>query len=344
MEHAQEHNYAVPAFNINNMEQMLAVLAAADRTGSPCIIQASAGARKYANDKVLRHLMLAAVEMYPSLPICLHQDHGASPDVCRSAIENGFTSVMMDGSLDAESKPSSFEYNVKVSKEVVDFAHPKGVSVEGEIGVIGSLETGSGEKEDGHGAEGKVDKSKLVTDPAEAAAFVKATNVDALAVAIGTSHGAYKFTRKPDGEILAIDTVKKIHEKIPGTALVLHGSSSVPQHLLEIINKFGGKIPETYGVPVEDLQRAIKFGVRKINVDTDLRLAATAAIRQLFHDKPAEFDPRKYLGLSKDAMQVICEQRYEEFGAHGKAADIRVISLADMAKRYASGELDAKIV
>ncbi|MDR1009431.1 MAG: fructose-bisphosphate aldolase class II, partial [Rickettsiales bacterium] len=300
LDHASEHNYGIPAFNINNMEQMLAVLAAAERTQSPCIIQASKGARAYANDKVLKHLMMAAVEMYPALPICLHQDHGPTPAVCKSAIENGFTSVMMDGSLDEAGAPSTYDYNVRVTGEVVGFAHPVGVSVEGEIGVIGSLETGKGDKEDGFGAEGVVSRDKLVTNPDEAAKFVAATRLDALAVAIGTSHGAYKFTRKPDGEILSIETVKKIHERLPNTALVMHGSSSVPQDLLEEINSYGGKIPETYGVPVEEIQRGIKYGVRKVNVDTDLRLAATAAIREVFFKNPAEFDPRKYLAPARD--------------------------------------------
>ena len=343
LDHAAEHGYGIPAFNINNMEQMLAVLAAAERTGSPAIIQASKGARAYANDKVLRHLMLAAVEMYPDLPICVHQDHGPAPSVCKSAIENGFTSVMMDGSLDLESRPASYAYNASVTREVVEFAHPLGVSVEGEIGVIGSLETGSGEKEDGFGAEGKIARDKLVTDPGEANRFVADTRIDALAVAIGTSHGAYKFTRKPDGEILSIETVKLIHEKLPDTALVMHGSSSVPQELLDEINEYGGEIPETYGVPVEEIQRGIKYGVRKINVDTDCRLAITAAIRRVFSEHPAEFDPRKYLKPAIEKMQALCEARYEQFGANGRAGSIRPISLEAMAARYASGELSPKI-
>jgi fructose-bisphosphate aldolase class II len=343
LDHAGEHGYGIPAFNINDMEQMLAVLAAADRTGSPVIIQASKGARAYADDRVLRHLMLAAVEMYPALPICVHQDHGPTPAVCRSAIDNGFTSVMMDGSLDGDGRPSTYGYNVGVTREVVGFAHPAGVSVEGEIGVIGSLETGGGEKEDGQGLSGKTDRGKLVTDPDEAAMFVAATNLDALAVAIGTSHGAYKFTRRPDGEILSIETVRLIHAKLPHTALVMHGSSSVPQELLEEINRYGGNIPETYGVPVEEIRRGIKYGVRKVNIDTDCRLAITAAIRKVFATMPAEFDPRKYLKPAMDGMQALCESRYEEFGTAGKAAGIRPIPLSDMAKRYASGELDAKV-
>ncbi|MDR0367066.1 MAG: fructose-bisphosphate aldolase class II [Rickettsiales bacterium] len=340
LDHAAERDYAIPAFNINNMEQMLAVLGAADRTRSPVIIQASKGARAYANDKVLRRLMQAAVDMYPSLPICLHQDHGPTPAVCESAVENGFTSVMMDGSLDLESRPSSFEYNVGVTSEVVGFAHPAGVSVEGEIGVIGSLETGRGEKEDGFGASGRVEKSRLVTDPDEAARFVAATGLDALAIAIGTSHGAYKFTRRPDGEILAVDIVKKIHDKLPNTALVMHGSSSVPQDLLEEINRYGGDIPETYGVPVEEIQRGIRFGVRKVNVDTDLRLAMTAAIRKVFSTMPAEFDPRKFLKPAMDNMQNVCEQRYVEFGAAGHAGQIKPVPLDEMARRYAAGEYE----
>ncbi|MDR1477303.1 MAG: fructose-bisphosphate aldolase class II [Rickettsiales bacterium] len=343
LDHASERGYAIPAFNINDMEQMLAVTAAAARTDSPVIIQASKGARAYADDRVLRHLMLAAVEMYPDIPICVHQDHGPTPAVCESAIENGFTSVMMDGSLDGVGAPATYDYNARVTREVADYAHPRGVSVEGEIGVIGSLETGGGEKEDGHGLSGKVDRSKLLTDPAEAARFVADTKIDALAVAIGTSHGAYKFTRKPDGEILSIETVKLIHERLPDTALVMHGSSSVPQEFLEEINRYGGKIPETYGVPVEEIRRGIKYGVRKVNVDTDCRLAITAAIREVFAKAPAEFDPRKYLKPAMDKMQALCERRYEEFGAAGHAHSIKPIPLSDMAKRYASGELAPKI-
>ena len=339
-EKSMKEHFAIGAFNINNMEQMLAVLAAANKCNAPVIIQASKGARAYANDKVLKHLMMAAVEMYPNLPICLHQDHGPSVSVCASAIANGFTSVMMDGSLTPDGKPSSFEYNADTTRKVVDIAHPLGVSVEGEIGVIGSLETGKGEKEDGFGAEGTVSKDKLVTNPDEAAKFVSATHVDALAVAIGTSHGAYKFTRKPDGEILSIETVKLIHEKLPNTALVMHGSSSVPQDLLEEINKYGGAIPETYGVPVEEIQKGIKYGVRKVNVDTDLRLACTAAIRKVYAENPAEFDPRKYMKPAMEKMQAVCEARYEQFGAAGHADKIKPISLLDMAKRYESGELD----
>ena len=343
LDHASEHGYGIPAFNVNNMEQVLSILAAAKKTNSPVIIQASKGARAYANDAVLKHLMLAGAEMYPELPICVHLDHGPAPSVCYSAMTNGFTSVMMDGSLDKEGKPASHEYNASVTKEVVNVAHAVGVSVEGELGCIGSLESGKGEKEDGHGFEGKVDKSKLLTDPDDAVKFVSETNVDALAVAIGTSHGAYKFTRKPDGAILSIDTVKKIHAKLPNVALVMHGSSSVPQELQDIINEFGGQMPQTYGVPVEEIQEGIKYGVRKINVDTDLRMAMTGAIRRLFVEKPSEFDPRKYLKPAMEAQQKVCEARYEQFGAAGHAGQIKPISLADMAKRYAAGELNAKI-
>lgn len=344
LDDAAEHNYGIPAFNVNNMEQVLAILAAAKKKNAPVIIQASKGARNYANDAVLKHLMMAGVEMYPELPICVHQDHGSSSDICFSAIMNGFTSVMMDGSLTPDGKPTTHEYNAKITETVTSVAHPVGVSVEGELGCIGSLETGKGEKEDGHGFEGAIDKSKLLTDPDDAVRFVMETKVDALAIAIGTSHGAYKFTRKPDGAILSIDTVKKIHQKLPYTHLVMHGSSSVPQYLQDIINTYGGQIPQTYGVPVEEIQEAIKHGVRKVNVDTDLRMALTGAIRKIFTENPAEFDPRKYLKPAMDAMQAVCEARYEEFGAAGKAAHIKPISLSDMAKRYKSGELNPKIV
>lgn len=344
LDHAAEYSYGVPAFNINNMEQMLAVLAAAKKTNSPVIIQASKGARAYANDAVLRHLMMAAVEIYPELPICLHQDHGSSVPVCISAITNGFTSVMMDGSLLADGKtPATHEYNAKVSKQVTEFAHMVGVSVEAELGCIGSLETGKGDKEDGHGFDGKLDKKSLLTNPDEAVSFVKETNVDALAVAIGTSHGAYKFTRKPDGAILSIDTIKEIHKRLPTTHLVMHGSSSVPQDLQDIINAYGGNMPQTYGVPVEEIVEGIKHGVRKVNVDTDLRMAITGSIRKLFAEKPAEFDPRKYLKLGMDAQQRVCEERYAQFGAAGNASKIKAMPLSDMAKLYADGKLDQKI-
>ena len=343
LDDAAEKGYGIPAFNVNNMEQVLAILAAAKKKDAPVIIQMSKGARAYANDAILKHLMMAGVEMYPDLPICVHQDHGPNPGVCFSAMMNGFTSVMMDGSLTPDGKPATHEYNAEVTSKVTDVAHQIGVSVEGELGCIGSLETGKGEKEDGHGFEGAVDKSKLLTDPDDAVKFVKETKVDALAVAIGTSHGAYKFTRKPDGAILSIDTVKKIHEKLPTTHLVMHGSSSVPQDLQDIINEFGGKMPQTYGVPVEEIQEGIKYGVRKVNVDTDLRMAMTGAIRRVYATKPEEFDPRKYLKPAMDAMQVVCEQRYEQFGAAGHGSSIKPISLADMAKRYASGELNPQI-
>ncbi|MDD4520027.1 MAG: fructose-bisphosphate aldolase class II [Alphaproteobacteria bacterium] len=344
MDHAAEYGYGIPAFNVNNMEQILAVMAAAQKTQSPVIIQASKGARGYANDAVLKHLMMAGVEMYPDLPICLHQDHGPSQKVCYSAMMNGFTSVMMDGSLEADGKtPASFDYNADVTAEVTGVAHGVGVSVEGEIGVIGSLEKGEADKEDGHGAEGKLTKEQLLTNPEDAVEFVKRTNVDALAVAIGTSHGAYKFTRKPDGAILSIDTIKKIHAKLPNIALVMHGSSSVPQDLQDIINQYGGNMPQTYGVPAEEIQEGIKHGVRKVNVDTDNRMAMTGAIRKVFAEHPAEFDPRKYLKPAMEAMEKLCMKRYEQFGAAGQASKIKPISLKDMAARYASGELDAKI-
>ena len=343
LDDAAEKGYGIPAFNVNNMEQVLAILAAAKKKDAPVIIQMSKGARAYANDAILKHLMMAGAEMYPDLPICVHQDHGPTPSVCFSAMMNGFTSVMMDGSLTPEGTPATHEYNAEVTSKVVEVAHQIGVSVEGELGCIGSLETGKGDKEDGHGFEGAVDKSKLLTDPDDAVKFVGETKVDALAVAIGTSHGAYKFTRKPDGAILSIDTVKKIHEKLPNTHLVMHGSSSVPQDLQDIINEFGGKMPQTYGVPVEEIQEGIKYGVRKVNVDTDLRMAMTGAIRRVFATKPEEFDPRKYLKPAIEAMQAVCEERYEQFGAAGHGSSIKPISLSDMAKRYIAGELDPKI-
>ena len=345
LDHASEFGYGIPAFNINNMEQMLSVLAAASEKDAPVIIQASKGARAYANDKVLHHLMMAAVEMYPNLPICVHQDHGPSYEVCLSAMANGFTSVMMDGSLEADGKtPSSFEYNRDVTKKTVETAHYLGISVEGEIGVIGSLETGKGDKEDGHGFEGAIDKEKLVTNADDAARFVKETEVDALAVAIGTSHGAYKFTKKPTGDILAIEAVKKIHARIPNTPLVMHGSSSVPQDLQDEINKYGGKMPQTYGVPVEEIVQGIKYGVRKVNVDTDCRMAITGAIRKVFSENPAEFDPRKYLGSAMKEMQKVCALRYEQFGAAGNASKIKAIPLTEMAARYKKGVYTPKVL
>ncbi len=344
LDHAAENDYGVPAFNINNMEQMLAIMAAADKTDSPVIMQASRGARKYANDIVLTHLIEAAVEMYPHIPVCMHQDHGNNPATCMSAITNGFSSVMMDGSLEEDAKtPASYDYNVETTRTVTEMSHMVGVSVEGELGCLGSLETGEGDKEDGHGFEGKLDKDMLLTDPDEAADFVAKTKVDALAVAIGTSHGAYKFSRKPTGDILAMDTVKKIHERIPGTHLVMHGSSSVPQELQDIINANGGEMPQTYGVPVKEIVIGIQHGVRKINIDTDNRMAITGQIRKVLAENKVEFDPRAYLKPAMAAMQALCEDRYERFRTAGNASKIKVIPLADMAERYRSGSLDPKI-
>ncbi|MBF0165350.1 MAG: fructose-bisphosphate aldolase class II [Magnetococcales bacterium] len=344
LDHAAEHNYGIPAFNVNNMEQVRAILRAADETDSPVILQASAGARKYAGEAFLRHQILAALEVYPHLPVVMHQDHGQSPAVCYAAIRSGFTSVMMDGSLREDGKtPASYDYNVATTAKVVEMAHAIGVSVEGELGVLGSLETGKAGEEDGHGAEGTLNKERLLTDPDEAARFVAATKVDALAIAIGTSHGAYKFSRKPTGEILAIDRIKQINARLPNTHLVMHGSSSVPQELLAIINAHGGSIPETYGVPVEEIQVGIRHGVRKINIDTDLRLAMTGAIRKVFADKPAEFDPRKYLRPAEDAAYRVCKERFEQFGCAGNASRIRIIDLETMAAEYAAGRLDPSI-
>jgi fructose-bisphosphate aldolase class II len=321
LDHAAEHNYGVAAFNVNNMEQIQAIMEAARETDSPVIIQASRGARAYSQDAYLRHLMLAAVELYPQIPVCMHQDHGNSPATCLSAIENGFTSVMMDGSLKEDGKtPASYEYNVEVTRKVVQLAHPCNVSVEGELGCLGSLESGEGEQEDGHGAVGELTRDQLLTDPDQAAEFVEATGVDALAVAIGTSHGAYKFTRKPTGEILAMDRIEAIHKNLPNTHLVMHGSSSVPQHLQDIINQYGGKIRQTWGVPVEEIQRGIQHGVRKINVDTDNRLAMTGAIRQVLIETPEKFDPRDYLKPARDAMKKVCIDRMVAFGQAGNAS------------------------
>jgi len=344
LDHAAEHGYGVPAFNINNMEQGLAILEAADAVDGPVIIQASRGARSYANDIILKHLIDGLAEMYPHIPICMHQDHGNNEATCATAIQYGFTSVMMDGSLMADAKtPADYDYNVRVTRAVVDMAHWVGASVEGEIGVLGNLETGMGEKEDGHGFEGKLDHSQLLTDPEQAVAFVKATEVDALAIAMGTSHGAYKFTRKPDGDILAMNVIEEVHRLLPNTHLVMHGSSTVPQELQDIINKYGGEMPQTYGVPVEEIQRGIKNGVRKINIDTDNRMAMTGAIRKVFAENPGEFDPRKYLKPAQEAMRAVCRQRLEEFGAAGMASKIKPLPLSAMAKRYASGELAPKI-
>ncbi len=344
LDHAAEYGYGVPAFNVNNLEQMRAVMEAADKTDSPVIIQASAGARKYAGSAFLRHLILAAIEEFPHIPVCMHQDHGVSPGVCQRSIQLGFSSVMMDGSLGEDGKtPTDYDYNVRVTKTTVDFSHACGVSVEGEIGCLGSLETGMMGEEDGHGAEGKLDHSQLLTDPEEAARFVRDTQVDALAIAIGTSHGAYKFSRPPTGDTLAIARVKEIHARIPNTHLVMHGSSSVPQEWLKIINDNGGNLGETYGVPVAEIQEAIKHGVRKVNIDTDLRLAATGAIRQFLTKNPKEFDPRKFLAESTKAMGQICHDRYEQFNCAGHASKIKVLGLEAMTKRYSSGELAAKI-
>ncbi len=344
LDHAAENGYGMPAFNVNNMEQVHAIMEAADKTNSPVIMQGSAGARGYAGEPFLRHLISAATEMYPHIPVVMHQDHGSEPAVCLRSIQSGFSSVMMDGSLEADGKtPASFEYNVGVTAEVVKMAHAGGVSVEGELGCLGSLETGEMGEEDGHGAEGKLDLDMLLTDPEEAAEFVKQTNVDALAIAIGTSHGAYKFTQEPTGEILRIDRIKEIHERLPNTHLVMHGSSSVPQEWLKIINDFGGDMGQTYGVPVAEIQEGIKNGVRKVNIDTDLRMASTGAVRRHLTENPANFDPRKFLKESTDAMRDICAARFEAFGSAGQADKISVSSLDTMSQRYVSGELDANV-
>ena len=343
LDHAAEHDYGLPAFNINNMEQGLAIMEAAEQVNAPVIIQASRGARSYANDIVLARLIDALVELYPQIPVCMHQDHGNSEATCATAIQNGFTSVMMDGSLKADGKtPADYEYNVAITKRVTDMAHWVGASVEGELGVLGSLETGMGEKEDGHGFDGKLDHSQLLTDPDQAVDFVQKTQVDALAIAMGTSHGAYKFSRKPDGAVLAMNVIEEIHRRLPNTHLVMHGSSSVPQDLQDIINQYGGQMPQTWGVPVEEIQRGIKHGVRKINIDTDNRMAITGAIRKVFAEKPGEFDPRAYLKPAKEAMRKVCIQRFQEFGAEGMADKIKPLPLSVMAKRYASGELAAQ--
>lgn len=344
LDHAAEHDYGLPAFNVNNMEQVQAIMTAADTTNSPVILQGSAGARSYAGEPFLRHLILAAIEQYSHIPVCMHQDHGASPDICLRSIQSGFSSVMMDGSLMADAKtPSSYEYNVDVTRQVVQMAHAGGVSVEGELGCLGSLETGEMGEEDGHGAEGKLDMDQLLTDPDEAADFVKQTGVDALAIAIGTSHGAYKFTQEPTGKILRIDRIKEINARIPSVHLVMHGSSSVPQDWLKIINSYGGDMGQTYGVPVDEIVEGIKSGVRKVNIDTDLRMASTGSIRRHLHDVPGNFDPRKFLKEATNAMSGICKARYEAFGCAGMADKIKPISLERMFERYGSGELDPKI-
>jgi fructose-bisphosphate aldolase class II len=344
LDHAAEHGYGVPAFNVNNQEQMRAIMEAADKTNSPVIVQGSAGARAYAGAPFIRHMILAAVEEWPHIPVVMHQDHGTSPAVCQRSIQLGFSSVMMDGSLLSDGKtPSSYEYNVDVTRKTVDMAHACGVSVEGELGVLGSLETGEAGEEDGIGAVGKLTEDQLLTDPEEAADFVKKTGVDALAIACGTSHGAYKFTRPPTGDILAINRIKEIHARIPNTHLVMHGSSSVPQEWLAVINEYGGAIPETYGVPVEQIVEGIKYGVRKVNIDTDLRLASTGAIRRHLAENPANFDPRKFLAVATTAMSEICVDRYEAFGTAGQAAKIKPISLDDMHLKYLAGELNQQV-
>ena len=343
LDHAAEHGYGVPAFNINNMEQGLAIMEAAQAVDAPVIIQASRGARSYASDIVLAGLIDSLVKLYPDIPLVMHQDHGNNEATCATAIQHGFTSVMMDGSLEADAKtPASYDYNVAVTRRVVEMAHWVGASVEGELGVLGSLETGMGEKEDGHGAEGKLSHDQLLTDPDQAVEFVRATEVDALAIAMGTSHGAYKFTRQPDGAVLAMGVIEEIHRRLPNTHLVMHGSSSVPQDLQDVINRYGGQMPQTWGVPVEEIQRGIRHGVRKINVDTDNRLAMTGAIRKVLAEHPAEFDPRKYLKPAMDAMREVCRARFEEFGAAGQAGKIKPLPMAVMARRYAGGELDPR--
>ncbi|QVL33654.1 fructose-bisphosphate aldolase class II [Telmatocola sphagniphila] len=335
LDHAAENNYGIAAFNVNNMEQIQAIMEAAKEIDAPVIVQASRGARSYSQDAYLRHLMLAAAELYPNIPIVMHQDHGNSPATCKSAIEQNFTSVMMDGSLAEDGKtPADYDYNVRVTAEVVQLAHKLGISVEGELGCLGSLESGMGEAEDGHGAEGVLDHSQLLTDPDQAADFVAKTKVDALAVAIGTSHGAYKFSKKPDGAVLNMDVIKKIHAKMPNTHMVMHGSSSVPQELQDILNKYGGKMKQTFGVPVEEIQLGIKFGVRKINVDTDNRMAITGAIRKVLMESPDKFDPRDYLKPAREAMKKVCKERMLAFGQGGQASKIKSISCKEYAKVY----------
>ncbi len=344
LDHAAERGYGVPAFNINNMEQGLAIMEAARACDAPVIIQASRGARSYANDIMLARMMDALVEIYPQIPLCVHQDHGNSEATCLTAIRHGFTSVMMDGSLEADAKtPASYGYNVAITERVARMAHWVGASVEGELGVLGSLESGHGEAEDGHGAEGALSHDQLLTDPDQAVDFVARTGVDALAIACGTSHGAYKFSRKPDGDILAMRVIEEIHAKLPDTHLVMHGSSSVPQELQDVINRFGGEMPQTFGVPVEEIERGIRHGVRKVNIDTDCRMAMTGQFRRIASENPAEFDPRKFLKPAMDAMRDLCRDRFERFGTAGNASKIKVIPLDEMAKRYAAGKLDPHI-
>src|SRR4051812_39954889 len=340
LDHAAANGYGIPAFNVNNLEQVQAVMEAARETGAPVILQASAGARKYAGEAFVKYLIQAAIEAYPSIPLVMHQDHGQNPDVCKGAIDLGFSSVMMDGSLEADGKTiASYDYNVDVTRKVVDMAHKLGVTVEGELGCLGSLETMKGDKEDGHGTDSTMTREQLLTDPEQAADFVKKTQVDALAIATGPSHGAYKFTRKPTGDILAIDRIKEIHRRIPNTHLVMHGSSSVPQDLLAIIRQYGGKMKETYGVPVEEIQHAIKFGVRKINIDTDIRLAMTGAVRKFLAENPEKFDAREWLKPAREAAKQICKQRYIEFGCEGQAPKIKGRPLQVVATQYQKGEL-----
>ncbi len=340
LDHAAERGYGVPAFNINNMEQGLAIMKAASKLDAPVILQASRGARSYAGDPMLKAMVTALAEMYPKIPVVLHQDHGNNEATCLTAMQHGFTSVMMDGSLEGDAKtPASYEYNVDITARVTQMAHAVGASVEGELGVLGSLETGEGEKEDGHGFEGRLSEEELLTDPEQAVDFVSKTRVDALAIAMGTSHGAYKFSRKPDGEILAMHVVEAINRKLPNTHLVMHGSSSVPQELQDLFNSFGGEMPQTYGVPVEEIERGIRCGVRKVNIDTDCRLAMTAAFRQIASEKRSEFDPRKFLIPAMDAMEHLVADRFERFGCAGNASKIQPIPLSDMAARYLTGSL-----
>ena len=345
LDHAAENGYGIPAFNVNNLEQVQAVMTAAAEVGAPVILQASAGARKYSGEPFIKHLIQAAIESWPQVPLVMHQDHGQSPDVCKGAIALGFSSVMMDGSLEGDGKSiASYDYNVDVTRKVVDMAHALGVTVEGELGCLGSLETMRGDKEDGHGTDATMTREQLLTDPEQAADFVKRTQLDALAIAIGTSHGAYKFSRKPTGETLAISRIKEINARIPNTHLVMHGSSSVPQDLLATINQYGGKMRETYGVPVSEIQEAIKHGVRKINIDTDIRLAMTAAVRKYLAQNPDKFDPRDFLKPAREAARQICKQRYLEFNCEGQAAKIKPLPLSAVARRYASGELAQQVV
>ena len=341
LDHAAENGYGVPAFNINNMEQGLAIMEAAQECDAPVIMQASRGARSYAGDIMLAKMIDALAEMYPAIPLCMHQDHGNNEATCMTAIRHGFTSVMMDGSLEADMKtPASYDYNVAITERVARMAHWVGASVEGELGVLGSLETGEAEAEDGSGAEGKLSHDQLLTDPDQAVDFVTRTRVDALAIACGTSHGAYKFSRKPDGDILAMKVIEEIHHKLPNTHLVMHGSSSVPQELQDIINEFGGEMPQTFGVPVEEIVRGIRHGVRKVNIDTDCRMAMTGQFRKIAQQNPAEFDPRKFLKPAMDAMRDLCRDRFEAFGTAGHASKIKVIPMDEMSRRYAAGKLD----